>query len=65
MGWFVGTWALRTRHPANLGPHVEPLETCVGVKEPPFDAQGPASIPGVGPTQPPLVLRVNVVHSMK
>jgi hypothetical protein len=48
MGWFKGTWALRPRHPANLGPHLEPLEACIDLEEPPFYAQGPASIPGVG-----------------
>jgi hypothetical protein len=48
MGWFDCTWASRPRHPENLGPHLEPLEACLGVGEPPFDAQGPASIPGVG-----------------
>jgi hypothetical protein len=31
-----------------LGPHLEPLEDCLGGEEPTFDAQGTASIPGVG-----------------
>jgi hypothetical protein len=48
MGWFEGTWASRPQHSANLGPHLEPLEACLGVEELPFDAQGPATIPGVG-----------------
>jgi hypothetical protein len=47
MGWFEGTWASRPQHSANLGPHFEPLEACLGVGKLPFDAQGPASIPGV------------------
>jgi hypothetical protein len=66
MGRFEGTWASRPQHPANLVSHLEPLEACLGVEELPFDAQGPASIPGVGgviksPTQPDHVL--NIVHS--
>jgi hypothetical protein len=31
-----------------LGLHLEPLEACLGVEELPFNAQGPASIPGAG-----------------
>jgi hypothetical protein len=66
MGWFEGTWASRPRHPTNLGPHLEPLEACLGVEEPPFDSQGPASNSWCGrcdksPTQPDHVL--NIVHS--
>jgi hypothetical protein len=66
MGWFEGTWASRSQHSANLGPHLEPLEGCLGVEELPFDYQGPASNPGVGGvikslTQPDHVL--NIVHS--
>jgi hypothetical protein len=48
MGWFEGTWASRPQHSVNLGPHLEPLEASSGVEELPSDAQGPASIPGVG-----------------
>jgi hypothetical protein len=34
MGWFEGTWASRPRHPANLVPHLEPLEACLGLEDP-------------------------------